>query len=88
MIVRDSVITLAPLSFENDCHVISQTLSGRELFKINHTNENNTYTANIFDIDGQMMFSYSHGGKTVYLINDGELVTHSIYSVKGKMITW
>lgn len=85
MIIRDSVITLAPLSFEDDCRVISQTLSGRELFKINHTNEYNAYYGNIFDINGQMMFSYSYGGNTVYLINDGELVPHSFYSVKGKM---
>lgn len=85
MIIRDSVITLAPLSFEDDCRVISQTLSGRELFRINHTNEDNAYSANIFDINGQLMFSYSLGGNTMYLINDGELVPHSFYSVKGKM---
>jgi hypothetical protein len=85
MVVRDSVITLAPLSFEDNCRVISQTLSGRELFRINHTNEFNAYSANIFDINGQLMFCYSHGGNTVYLINDGELVPHSLYSVKGKM---
>jgi len=85
MVFRDSVLTLAPLSFDNNCRVISQTLSGRELFRINHTNENNANSANIYDIDGQLMFSYSHGGNTMYLINNGELVPHSIYSVKGKM---
>lgn len=85
MVFRDSVFTLAPLSFEDNCRVISQTLSGRELFRINHTNENNAYSANIYDIDGQLMFSYSHGGNTMYLINNGELVPHSYYSVKGKM---
>jgi hypothetical protein len=31
------------------------------------------------------MFNYSHGGNTMYLINNGELVPHSHYAVKGKM---
>ena len=85
MVFRDSVFTFAPLSFEDNCRVISQTLSGRELFRINHINENNAKSANIYDIDGQLMFSYSHGGNTMYLINNGELVPHSFYSIKGKM---
>jgi hypothetical protein len=85
MVFKDSVLTLAPLSFENNCRVISQTLSGRELFRINHTNENNANLSNIYDIDGQLMFNYSHGGNTMYLINNGELVPHSYYSIKGKM---
>ena len=85
MVFTDSVFTLAPLSFEDNCRVISQTISGRELFRIYHTNENNAYYANIYNIDGQLMFNYSHGGNKIYLINNGELVPHSYYSVKGKM---
>jgi len=85
MVFTDSVFTLAPLSFEDNCRVISQTISGRELFRIYHTNENNAYYANIYNIDGQLMFNYSHGGNKMYLINNGELVPHSHYSVKGKM---
>jgi len=85
MVFTDSVFTLAPLSFEDNCRVISQTISGRELFRIYHTNENNAHSANIFNVDGQLMFIYSHGGNTMYLINNGELVPHSYYSVKGNM---
>lgn len=85
MVFTDSVFTLAPLSFEDNCRVISQTNSGRELFRIHHTNENNANSANIYSIDGQLMFNYTHGGNKMYLINDGELVPHSFYSVKGKM---
>jgi hypothetical protein len=85
MVFTDSVFTLAPLSFEDNCRVISQTISGRELFRIHHTNENNANSANIYSIDGQLMFNYTHGGNKMYLINDGELVPHSFYSVKGNM---
>ncbi len=85
IVVKDSVITLAPLSFEDDCRVISQTISGNELFRINHTNKNNANSANIYLIEDQLMFNYSHGGNTMYLINNGELVPHSKYSVKGGM---
>ncbi|MDX2415182.1 MAG: 6-bladed beta-propeller, partial [Bacteroidales bacterium] len=83
--VRDSILTLVPLSFEDNCRVISQTISGREIFRINHTNENNAYYANVYYIDDQLMFNYSHGGNKMYFINNGELVPHSYYSVKGKM---
>ncbi len=87
IVFRDSVITMVPfpLSLEDNCRVISQTLSGRELFRINHTNENNAYYANVNYVGDQLMFNYSHGGNTMYLIKNGELVTHSKYSVKGKM---
>lgn len=85
IVFKDSVFIMAPLSFEDNCRVISQTISGRELFRINHTNENNASSANIYNIDGQLMFNYSHGGNRMYLINNGELIPHSHYSVKGKM---
>lgn len=85
MVFSDSVLTMAPLSFEDNCRVISQTISGRDLFRIYHTNGNNAYNANVYNIDGQLMFNYTHGGNTMYLINNGELVPHSHYSVKGKM---
>lgn len=87
LLVSDSVIIVSPLSFEDNCRVISQTLSGRELFRINHSNDNNAYNANVYLIDNQLMFNYSHGGNKMYYIENGELVPHSIYSFKGNMYT-
>jgi hypothetical protein len=86
-LVSDSLIILAPLSFEDNCRVISQTFSGKELFRINHSNDINANSANIYLIDNQLMFNYSHGGKVMYNIENGELAPHSIYSFKGNMYT-
>ena len=87
IVVSDSLITMSPLSFEDNCRVISQTLSGRELFRINHTNDNKAYSANIYLEGDRLMFNYSHGGNTMYSIEKGELSPHSIYSFKGNMYT-
>ncbi|MEE4114596.1 MAG: 6-bladed beta-propeller [Marinilabiliaceae bacterium] len=86
-LVSDSLIILSPLSFEDSCRVISQTLSGRELFRINHSNDFKAYYANVYLIDNKLMFNYSHGGNKMYYIESGELVPHSIYSFKGNMYT-
>lgn len=87
IVVRDSVIIMTPfpMSLEDNCRVISQSLSGKELYRINHTNENNAYYGNLNYVGDQLMFNYSYGGNTMYLIDDGELIPHSKYSVKGEI---
>lgn len=86
-VVKDSVIIMAPFptSLEDTCRVIAQSLSGKELYRINHPNENKTYLGNLNYVDDQLMFNYSDGGNTMYLIDEGKLIPHSKYSVKGNI---
>lgn len=81
----DSVFTLATRSLEDSLRVISQTLSGRVLFRIYHTNEYGGRAGILYPVHGQLMFGYEHGGNKIYFVEDGKLVPHSIYYFKGDM---